>query len=164
MNMLQQLRSLGIPITWATIEIGLDGPGSAGPQIDIGDVRAWLDDTLRDDNAPDGAVDVLVAIDGDNDPRAAIHQQAMRSSEDLHGELTKWQVVMLRRCLGDLPEAPFYAALAVADFWAQFGVHETPPVPSAEVFHRHLDAEDRKALVSEQDAWLHAAVTNLDGD
>lgn len=154
MNLLLELRARQIPINWATVDLGLTGPGTAPPQIDIADVRAWLDEALRDDTAPADATDVLVAIDDDHDPRALARRLALESCADTDTELRKWQLVMLRRCLNELPDDPFYAALALADFWAQFGVHESPPAPSSDTFQRHLEPKDREALLSAHEAWL----------
>jgi hypothetical protein len=40
MSPLEELQAAGIPVTWSTVRLGLEGPGAAGPQVDLTDVRA----------------------------------------------------------------------------------------------------------------------------
>jgi hypothetical protein len=154
MNPLEQLDLLAIPVTWATVATGLEGPGSAPPQIGLPEVRSWLEASLRRGREPERAIDVLVAIDNDSAPNRLISGLASESGELVQDELRKWQLVMLRRQLADLPPDPFYTAVALADFWSQFGNDADVPTPTAEEFGSVLGESDRRRMIHRQEAWL----------
>jgi hypothetical protein len=61
---------------------------------------------------------------------------------------------MLERELQRLPQDPFYAALALADFWSQFGDDPELPRPSGRELVSPLTGEDRQRLVGTQRVWL----------
>jgi hypothetical protein len=154
MNPLEELQAQSIPVTWTTVAMGLDGPGSAPPQIDLSDVRSWLDTTLTQGGELPGAIDVLVAIDNDAQARQLISGLEAPSGEAQESELRKWQAVMLERELAHLPQEPFYAALALADFWSQFADDPELPRPSGQELVSRLTPDDRQRLVRAQRMWL----------
>lgn len=155
MNPLEELQAQGIPVTWTTIATGLEGPGAAPPQIDLADVRSWLDTTLSRGSELSGAVDVLLAIDNDDGQARELISELRSSSGDVRKvEERKWQVLMLERELDRLPQEPFYAALALADFWSQFSDDPDVPRPSGEELVSRLSTEDRQRLVGTQRLWL----------
>src|SRR5258708_4645194 len=157
MNPLEELERSSIPVTWATVAIGLDGPGAAPPQIGLTETRSWIEAALHRDRAPDGAIDVLLAIENDDEPKRLIAGLANHASSATYDELRKWQSVMLRRELAELPTDPFYAALALADFWQQFGDVDEGPGPTREELVTRLTGDDRERLVRRQGSWLAPA-------
>jgi hypothetical protein len=161
MNPLEQLKRDAIPVTWATIAMGLDGPGSAPPQIGLSEVRSWLEASLIEGSEPASAIEVLVAIDNDAEPRQMIGELSRGLGPVPPTELRKWQLVMLRRQMADLPADPFYAALALADFWSQFGEDSEVPAPTGDDLRSTLTEGDRERLVRDQGAWLDATHKHL---
>jgi hypothetical protein len=161
MNPLEELQARVIPVTWATIAMGLEGPGSAPPQIDLSDVRSWLDAALSHGRELQRAVDLLVAIDNDAQARRLISELGARSADVPDPELRKWQSVMLKRELAHLPQEPFYAALALADFWSQFGDDPELPRPSGQKLVSPLTEDDRQRLVDDQRRWLAKTLESL---
>jgi hypothetical protein len=160
-NPLQELEAKAIPVTWATVAIGLAGPGPAPPQIGLPDVQSWLETALARGGEPERAVDVIVAIDGSGNARQIISDLAAHSATDAQEELRKWQIVMLREQLAGLPPDPFYTALSLADFWSQFEDGGDGPAPTADELTSALTTSDRERLVHRQEAWLTAAERSL---
>jgi acyl transferase domain-containing protein len=155
MTPLEELHAAGIPVTWSTVRLGLEGPGATGPQVDLTDVRSWLETAMGGDEPPEGEVDALVAIDGGARPLEILSQLPEEPTPwPPAGELQKWQWVMLQRELRGLPSDPFYAALTLADFWSQFGDMEGAPAPTATELASKLTDSDREQLVGRQEAWL----------
>lgn len=156
MNPLKELRDHGIPITWKTVAIGLEGPGSAPPQIGLPEVRSWLEASLASGEELDGSTDILMAIDADTSTRQVISQLPPGPAAGSGNEVRKWQWLMLRRQLDKLPSDPFYAALELADFWSQFGKDPNLPTPSKTDLIAPLTRDDRARLIRRQEAWLAA--------
>jgi hypothetical protein len=164
MTPLNELEQAEIPVTWTTVVMGLEGPGSAPSQIGIREVRSWLDDVLHRDREPERALDVLVAIDTDCEPNRLISELGHRPDQIMQDELRKWQTVMLRRQLADLPADPFYATLALADFWSQFHDGGEVPAPTREDLESVSTASDRERLVRMQETWLATTSESLRRD
>jgi hypothetical protein len=107
------------------------------------------------DEPPEGAVDTLVAIDGGARPSEVLSQLPPAPTPwPPASELQKWQWVMLQRELRSLPLDPFYAVLALADFWSQFGDMEGAPAPTGTELASKLTDSDRRRLVGRQESWL----------
>jgi hypothetical protein len=68
---------------------------------------------------------------------------------------------MLRRRLADLPADPFYAALALADFWSQFRDGGDVPAPTREDLESASTANDRERLIRLQETWLATTSESL---
>ena len=102
-----------------------------------------------------GAIDVLLVIDNDDgQARELISHLESRSRDVPELEERKWQLVMLERELQSLPQEPFYAALALADFWSQFSDDPDLPRASGRELVSPLTAEDRQRLIDAQRVWL----------
>jgi hypothetical protein len=160
---LTKLREHGIPVTWATVSLGSEGPGSAGPQIGLSEVRSWLSAALGSEREPTRAVDVLLAIDNDADARRMIAELGSSGVADQDTEIRKWQWLMLQTVLADLPTNAFYAALALADFWSEFRVDGARPGPHIDLGSSWTE-KDREDLIVEHEAWLASTEEVLRSD
>jgi Uncharacterized protein conserved in bacteria (DUF2247) len=151
----------GIPVDWRTVHDGLRGPGRLAPQIDLRDVREWLEADLQSGRTLPNAVLVLLAIEDSHEPAELIASLARAAGGNPEVSLQIWQWFLLGKELEHLPSDPFYAVLAIADFWASFDHQWDYPSPTAEALTSAVTEEVRDRIVQDQVDWRVAALGEL---
>jgi hypothetical protein len=112
---IDELRSLGLPITWATVRAGWEGIGSLGRQLTAGDVSAFSCQQLEHANA-DVLADIAELCAGtDEDNIDGILRRLAPTICSL--ELRKWRVLLLTQVMKRLPESPVDGLAELTAFW-----------------------------------------------
>jgi len=122
MSYLADMKAAGLSITWGTLLIGWEGPGKHARLVDAEEVFTFAE-SLMQNLAPEMAA---ALADPDDVPRA-LRELAAKEGANRDSELRKWQLVMLRRALAELPKDPVYGLTALTEFWERFDYPSDSP-------------------------------------
>jgi hypothetical protein len=156
MNILDEFRGAGLTINWRTLLIGWDGPGKHPPLLTLSDIRDYATEVLAKPNPAEGATQIAISGDDEN-AEVRAHLVALSADEhsDFGSELRKWQLVLLKRLLEELPPDPLYGLLALAEFWERFDFPEAGPyIPQVPGATDYFTQQNYEYLIQRHKAWL----------
>jgi Uncharacterized protein conserved in bacteria (DUF2247) len=119
-NLLDEIRSTGLPVTWPVIRAGWEGTGLGGRQLDLADVTGFACDQLAGSGAGDQAddiADLCIAADSEDAGRAL-----SALAPDIPASAVRtWRAVLLGRLLTALPASAVAGLTELTSFWGSLG-------------------------------------------
>ncbi len=167
MNALWDLEGLGLQVGWQTALIGWDGPAANERQVESHEVVDLAVRKLIQTPGLSGDILQLASVVGNEEEvvdlllrRLAKYEQ---SSVDL--ELRKWRLLLLSRCLAELPEDPLYSWTNLAGFWHSFDfpgdcpaiIHGFDELPAVERYTPQM----RSMLLTVHEEWLTSEISAI---
>jgi hypothetical protein len=114
-DVLDQIKNLGLPLTWATIRAGWEGIGHLGRQLTAADVAAFACQEIANASA-EILLDVADLCTGSDSE--SITEALARLAPDIRDrDRRTWRAVELIHLLEELPESPIDGLAELTDFW-----------------------------------------------
>lgn len=125
------LKRSGIPINWGTIQVGWFGLGH------------YNDRMISPEELVEYAFDIWSASIDNHKCLNALAILSKREFDEISGlvdclanickydeefEILKWQIILLRQQIDELPDDPFEGNMALAEFWLNFGYPDDNPI------------------------------------
>jgi hypothetical protein len=119
---LKTLLDSRLPVNWATMRTGWNGPGKFPPQLSVADVAAYATQLIEENlEQPDC---VLRLAGADENEREMVEKCLLRlaaqAGADEAVELRKWRALMLEEVLETLDDSPLYGLIGLTEFWEKF--------------------------------------------
>jgi hypothetical protein len=104
-SLLDDIRSLGLEVTWGTLLVGLEGPGKFSSTVALAEAQAFAAEQVAASIRPADEAIVVVATSMEKEETSRSLRQLARINEtDLTNELRKWRLVLLRQVLEKVPQ------------------------------------------------------------
>ena len=166
---LDRIKELGIRIHATTVLAGWRGIGHLPRLLVAEEVRAWAQEALE--NASEESLKLLadIAFYSAHDEEAlsqGLEKLAEMEQGSMEREARKWQLVLLKEILDELPHDPLYGLLELTDFWSQFDFpsdspHEVQGRGNHMQPQEYYTRKNFERLVKKHKDWLNTEVVRL---
>jgi hypothetical protein len=163
MSRLSEMRSLGLPVTWATVRAGWEGVGRLGRQLTAADLEAFACQELEHAcgtrpeiaelcaGADEETIGVALARLAPNIPSRAIRT---------------WRAFQLTQLLKELPESPVDGLSELTAFWNALDFPQDMPhvvqgLGNDITPNEYYTQENYRYLVDRHKAWLRSEIAAI---
>ena len=129
MNCIEAFKKNNIQINWATINLGLRGPGKFDRQLSQIEISEFACSLIESDSSQPVEVFLLAGIVEEDTEIVYQHVSTLAGKEFYNPqiELRKWQIILLKSIMSELRQDPLYDLVRLTEFWEKFDYPDYSP-------------------------------------
>lgn len=128
MNKLQKIESMGLKVSWNTINIGLYGYDKIPVLLTYDEVINYLDSLLtKVTTQTDDIITLMCEKDNSIEFDKLLKKFAVNEKNNFLIEIRKWRAYLLKNLLDNISSDYFQGVLELMEFWTSMGISDYCP-------------------------------------